>query len=95
MDYVPGPTVEECWDDLDSARQQSIAAQVAAIIEDMQRVPLDLPPGPIGGTDGCKFEGPGFTDYGGGPFATLQELEDWCNQFVLRLHHHTRRVWAR
>lgn len=82
MDYVPGLTVEECWDNLDSARQQSIAAQVATIIETMQRAPLDLPPEPIGGTEGYKFEGPWFTDYGAGLFATLQELKDWCNHKI-------------
>ena len=82
MDYVPGPTVEECWDSLDLTHQQSVVAQVAAMIEVMQTTPLDLPPGPIGGTNGCKFEGAWFTDDGAGPFTTLQELEDWCNHKV-------------
>ena len=45
------------------------------MIEAMQSRSLkELPPGPIGGRV-TKFEGPWFTDYGAGPFATLQDLE--------------------
>ncbi|KAK1772249.1 kinase-like domain-containing protein [Phialemonium atrogriseum] len=82
MDYVPGPTVEECWDFLDVSQRQLVASQVAAMIETMQSTPLKLPPGPMGGAEGQKFEGPWFTDYGAGPFATLQDLEDWCNHKI-------------
>ncbi|KAH7342976.1 kinase-like domain-containing protein [Rhexocercosporidium sp. MPI-PUGE-AT-0058] len=82
MDYVPGPTVEECWDSLDVIQRESVASQVAAIINRMQSTILKVPPGPIGCTGGRKFEGPWFTLYGAGPFATLQELEDWCNHKI-------------
>jgi hypothetical protein len=82
MDYVPGPTVDECWVSLDLSQRQSVASQVATIIETMQSTTLKLPPGPVGGTRGQKFEGPWFTDYGAGPFATLQDLEDWCNHKI-------------
>ncbi len=82
MDYVPGPTVDECWKSLDASQRQSVAGQVAAIIDTMQSTSLKLPPGPIGGTGDQKFEGPWFTDYGAGPFATLQDLEDWCNHKI-------------
>lgn len=82
MDYVPGPTVEECWDSLDTSQRQGVASQVAAMIETMQSTPAGLPPGPIGGSGGWKFEGIWFTDYGAGPFATLQDLEDWCNHKI-------------
>lgn len=82
MDYLPGSTVEECWDALDQDKRESVARQVAGMIETMQSKSLnERPPGPIGnGT--AKFEGPWFTDYGAGPFATLQELEDWCNHKI-------------
>lgn len=82
MDYVPGPTVEECWDSLDLSQRESVAGQVATMINTMQSTPLKLSPGPIGGTGSRKFEGPWFTDYGAGPFATLQDLEDWCNHKI-------------
>ncbi|PVH75823.1 hypothetical protein DL98DRAFT_314795 [Cadophora sp. DSE1049] len=82
MDYVPGSTVDECWDSLDERQRESVASQVGAIIDTMQSTTLKLPPGPIGWTGGQKFEGPWFTDYGAGPFATLQDLEDWCNHKI-------------
>lgn len=82
MEYIPGPTIEEIWDTLDKKQQESVADQVAAMIEAMQKMPLDLPPGPIGGSEGRRFQGPWFTDDGAGPFATLQSLEDWYNHKV-------------
>ena len=50
MDYVSGPTVDECWDSLDSSQRQSVVAQVATVIKKMQSRHLEreLPPGPIG-----------------------------------------------
>lgn len=83
MDYVPGPTVEECWDSLDQKERESVVGQVAAMIETMQSKHLDeLPPGPLGRADGEKFQGPWFPYYGVGPFATLQDLEAWCNHKI-------------
>jgi hypothetical protein len=82
MDYISGPTIEECWDSLDSSQRRSVTSQVAAFINTMQSTPLRLAPGPIGWIRDQKFEGPWFTDYGAGPFATLQSLEDWCNHKI-------------
>lgn len=82
MDYVPGPTIETCWDSLEVSKRQAVAGQVAAMIQTMQSRPLQLPPGPIGGSEGQKFEGPWFTDYGAGPFTTLKDLENWCNHKI-------------
>ncbi len=82
MDYVQGPTIDECWDSLDLSQRQSVASQVATMIDTMQSTTLKLPPGPIKRMGGQKFEGPWFTDYGAGPFATLQDLEDWCNHKI-------------
>ncbi len=60
------------------------------MIEHMQSLPLDnLPPGPIGGTDGMPFQGCWFSEYGAGPFATISELEGWANHkldICLRFH---------
>lgn len=82
MDFIPGQTVEECWDSLEASSQESVAGQVATMINKMQATPLEIPPGPIGGTDGHRFEGPWFTDYGAGPFETMKELENWCNHKI-------------
>jgi hypothetical protein len=82
MDYISGSTVEECWDSLDSSQRQSVTSQVSAIINKMQSTPLKKSPGPIGRIQDQKFKGPWFTDNGAGPFATLQDLEDWCNHKI-------------
>lgn len=82
MDYVPGSTIEECWNSLDLSQRESVADQVAAMINKMQSTTLELSPGPIGGMGGQKSEGPLFTEYGAGPFATLQDLENWCNHKI-------------
>ncbi|TVY93562.1 hypothetical protein LAWI1_G003803 [Lachnellula willkommii] len=76
MDYISGPTVEECWDNLNLSQRESITSQVVTIINNMQSTTLDLPPGPVGATADEKFEGPWFTEDGAGPFATMQDLEN-------------------
>ena len=82
MDYIPGPTVKECWNSLEVDQRQSVAGQVASMIEKMQSTALKLPPGPVGWTGSQKFVGPWFTEDGTGPFASLQGLEDWCNHKI-------------
>lgn len=47
------------------------------MIQEMESVTLDTL-GPIGNCRN-RFRGIWFTDYGAGPFPTLQALEDWCN----------------
>ncbi|KAK3943427.1 kinase-like domain protein [Diplogelasinospora grovesii] len=64
MDYVPGPTVEECWDKLDETHSPRPTSWTYWRASDH------------------KLEGPWFTDNGAGPFATLQDLEDWCNHKI-------------
>jgi thiamine kinase-like enzyme len=59
-----------------------VVCQVTTIIESMQSKTLKLPPGPIGWAGNEKFQGPWFTDCGAGPFATIQELEDWYNHKI-------------
>ncbi|KAL1876359.1 hypothetical protein VTK73DRAFT_9538 [Phialemonium thermophilum] len=91
MDYIPGPTVEDCWNTLEEADRQSVTSQVASMINTMQKVSLPpaTPPGPIGGTDGALFHGFWFTDNGAGPFTSLRDLQEWCNHKLdvcIRLH---------
>lgn len=83
MDYIAGSTVESCWDSLDDISKEFVVQQIASIIETMQSKTLNnLPVGPIGHDGTEKFEGPWFTDYGAGPFASLAELEAWCNHKI-------------
>jgi aminoglycoside phosphotransferase (APT) family kinase protein len=82
MDYLSGQTLEECWNTLDMSQRQSVADQVATMVETMQSKPLELPPGPIGSAGDHKFEGPWFTEDGAGPFMTLRDLENWCNHKI-------------
>jgi hypothetical protein len=82
MDYISGPTLEERWNSLDMSARQSVYDQVASMMETMQSQPLELPPGPIGANRDSNFQGPWFTEHGAGPFATLKELEDWCNHKI-------------
>ena len=75
--------MESCWDSLDDISKESVVQQIADIIETMQSKTLNnLPVGPIGHDGKEKLEGPWFTDYGAGPFATLAELEAWCNHMI-------------
>lgn len=77
MDYIAGPTVQEAWPSLEQDARQSVTRQVT-----MQSRRLDdMPPGPFDSPNE-KCQGPWFTDYGAGPFATLQELQDWFNHKV-------------
>lgn len=83
MDYIHGKTLEEVWPSLDAATKGSIAAQVADAIEKMQASTIsDLPPGPIGRGEEELFQGPWFTDYGAGPFPSLDALEEWFNHKI-------------
>jgi len=76
MDYVPGRSVKECWNDLNAEAREKVTTDTARMIEEMQSVPFNnLPPGPIGGQ--TPFTGPWFSDHGAGPFETFQELENW------------------
>jgi len=82
MDYIAGPTVEESWQSLGKDARESTARQVADMIKTMQSCRLnDMPPGPLGSSNE-KCQGPWFTDYGAGPFATRQVLQDWFNHKV-------------
>ncbi|KAF4960781.1 hypothetical protein FGADI_724 [Fusarium gaditjirri] len=83
MDYIKGSTIDKSWQSLDTATKETIAQQVADVIDKMQSTILShMPVGPIGRPKDAKFQGPWFTDYGAGPFDTVRELEDWCNHKI-------------
>ncbi|KNA98428.1 hypothetical protein FOXG_02786 [Fusarium oxysporum f. sp. lycopersici 4287] len=83
MDYIKGSTVEKIWQSFDTTTKETVAQQVADVIDKMQSTVLNhMPVGPIGRAYDAKFQGPWFTDYGTGPFDTLAELEDWCNHKI-------------
>jgi hypothetical protein len=78
MDYVSGCTIGDCWEALNERTRDEVTSQVAGMIEQMQSITLNhMRLGPIGG--GAPFRGTWFSDYGAGPFDTLQQLEDWLN----------------
>lgn len=85
MDYVNGDNLADTWDSLDKDTRSSIASQVANFISQMQLVSLERP-GPIGNDDTLS-RGTWFSDYGAGPFQTIQNLEDWCNHKITICKH--------
>ena len=82
MDYIPGPTVEQCWGLLESNQRLSVTSQICEIINKLQSTALNSPPGPSGRTRDQKFEGPWFTDDGAGPFESVKDLESWFNHKI-------------
>ncbi|TVY46255.1 hypothetical protein LOCC1_G004346 [Lachnellula occidentalis] len=66
----------------DMSQRESVTSQVVTIINNMQSTTLELPSGPVGATADEKFEGPWFTEDGAGPYATMQDLENWYNHKI-------------
>ncbi|KAL3293032.1 C6 zinc finger domain protein [Colletotrichum asianum] len=78
MDFVPGVSLEKAWPDLDTDTRDTVAVKVAEIIDRMQSLKIsDMPPGPVDHGGDEPWRGPYFTEYGTGPFPTLQDMEDW------------------
>ncbi|CAJ2502758.1 Uu.00g101520.m01.CDS01 [Anthostomella pinea] len=81
----PVPTVHRMFrgpleNHLEFDMRDEVVTQVAKWIDDMQSKPFNkIQPGPVGGTGDSPWDGPWFTDYGAGPFANLEEMEDWYN----------------
>lgn len=75
MDYVEGLSLDHCWDELSPEVHKNIAAQVAAMVNQLQSIRSDHP-GVIGGG---VSEGIWFSDYGAGPFETKDVFEKWIN----------------
>ncbi|EQB49821.1 hypothetical protein CGLO_10796 [Colletotrichum gloeosporioides Cg-14] len=80
MDFVPGVSLEKAWPDLDTDTRESVAVKVAEMIDRMQSLKIsDMPPGPVDHGGDEPWRGPYFTEYGTGPFPTVQDMEDWYN----------------
>ncbi|KLO88697.1 Uncharacterized protein LW93_4508 [Fusarium fujikuroi] len=83
MDYIQGSSLDKSWQTFDLTTKETVAQQVAEVINKMQSTVLNhIPVGPIGRSQDEKSQGPWFTDYGAGPFDTLKDLEDWCNHKI-------------
>ncbi|OBT82739.1 hypothetical protein VE02_09351 [Pseudogymnoascus sp. 03VT05] len=68
MDYVEGEGRDVCWESLDAAKREDVAAQVAAMITEMERITLSVP-----------GRGIWFSDYGTENFQTIEDMENWFN----------------
>jgi serine/threonine protein kinase len=75
MDYIDGRCLDSCWDHLSPELQKKIAAQVAAMVQELQSVRLSSPEVIGGGIS----RGTWFSDYGAGPFTTKEGFEKWLN----------------
>ncbi|KAF2816417.1 phosphotransferase family protein [Mytilinidion resinicola] len=75
MDYVDGRCLDSCWDHLSPELQKNIAAQLAAMVQELQSVRLSSPVVIGGGIS----RGAWFSDYGAGPFITKEGFEKWLN----------------
>jgi tRNA A-37 threonylcarbamoyl transferase component Bud32 len=73
MDYIEGPSLDTCWDELSLDIWESVVEQVAAMVDQLQSVHCDHP-GVIGG--GIS-RGTWFSDYGAGPFPTKEVFQKW------------------
>ncbi|QGI66435.1 hypothetical protein CEK26_010391 [Fusarium fujikuroi] len=72
MDYIKGSMIEKSWQSLNTTAKETVAQQVADVINKMQSTILNhMPVGPIERSQDAKFQGPWFTDYGAGPFNKL------------------------
>ncbi|OCK80489.1 hypothetical protein K432DRAFT_382163 [Lepidopterella palustris CBS 459.81] len=70
MDYVDRLCLGDCWDQLSPELQKNIVTQVAAIVNQLQSIPLVRPGGICGGMSRVIC----FSDYGAGPFVDRLEL---------------------
>lgn len=76
MTYLPGRTLKECWTLLNNDEQHSVARQLSESLHELHSIKVERP-GPIGGG---VSHGALFTDYGPGPFETVEEMETWFNE---------------
>lgn len=76
MDYIEGPSLDTCWDELGLATRASVVEHVAAMVNQLQSVHCDQP-GVIGGG---VSHGTWFSDYGAGPFPTKEVFQKWITR---------------
>ncbi|TFK80402.1 kinase-like protein [Polyporus arcularius HHB13444] len=79
MDYIPGETLADCWGTMGLWRRFRAVWTIRGYIRQLRRVVVpgipreELFPGPIGREPSICY-GPMFGEYGGGPFASYDEL---------------------
>ena len=76
MGYVEGTVLSELWPDMDEEVRRKARLQIVDFIQQLHSTVVDSP-GPIGG-DVCN--GAVFTDYGAGPFKSIDGLKAWFNE---------------
>ncbi|PCH35668.1 hypothetical protein WOLCODRAFT_145905 [Wolfiporia cocos MD-104 SS10] len=82
MDYTPGQTLEDCWGQLGFWRRLRVVWTIRRYIRQLRCVLVPGTPrgkqfpGRIGKEPQLCY-GPMFSDYGGGPFASYDELTSW------------------
>ncbi|PCH40714.1 hypothetical protein WOLCODRAFT_99149 [Wolfiporia cocos MD-104 SS10] len=82
MDYILGQTLENCWGQLGFWRRLRVVWTIRRYIRQLQRVLVPGTPrskqfpGRIGNEPQLCY-GPMFSVYGGGPFASYDELTSW------------------
>ncbi|KAI0656328.1 hypothetical protein C8Q70DRAFT_349033 [Cubamyces menziesii] len=76
-DYVPGEDLEHQWELLDSARRASVLDRIKGYLNELRNLSSpDATPGPQ--SDGL-CQGPWFSVWGAGPFASSQDLVNFWN----------------
>ena len=76
MTYVEGDILSEAWPKLHVHARENIYHQLLRYISQLHLIQLNTP-GPIGGGISHSTL---FTNYGAGPFYTVEELEAWFNE---------------
>ena len=84
MDYIKGQDLGDCWIHLTKDQKDDVVCQTAAMIQQLQSVPIATA-GPLGGGP-CR--GRFFTDYGAGPFNSGSEMEAWFNHKLTICKHY-------
>lgn len=80
MQYVPSVTVADCWASLSAQRKQKLLDTMSAYVKELQGLSRadNHALGPLGWCE--ELRGLFFTNYGAGPFGSIDEMEEWFNQ---------------
>lgn len=76
MNYIEGTVLSDFWSNMDREARREVHEQVAEFVRQLHSTVVDSP-GPIGG-DVCN--GAVFTDYGAGPFKSIEGLNACFNE---------------
>ncbi|KAI0324884.1 hypothetical protein GY45DRAFT_1375189 [Cubamyces sp. BRFM 1775] len=76
-DYVPGEDLEQHWGTLDSAQRASVLGKLKGYLGELRS--LSSPNATPGPQSGGLCQGPWFSDWGAGPFASSEDLVEFWN----------------